>query len=48
MRYKEGLVRGVEGAVRGLNRVVSLMKEGIEYEGDQRHAEITIRDVGLK
>ena len=30
-----------------LNRVVSSTKEGIEYEGDQRHAETIIMDVGL-
>jgi hypothetical protein len=43
-----GEVQGETGArKRVLNRVVSATKEGIEYEGDQRHAE-TIRDVGLK
>ncbi len=31
-----------------LNRVVNSTKEGIEYEGDQRYAEIIIRDVGFK
>jgi hypothetical protein len=41
VKYKERLV----GAARVLNRVAGSMKEGIEYEGDQRHAEIIIRDV---
>ncbi len=45
--HKERLIRGHEGAVRVLNRVVSSTKEGIEYEVDQRHAEIIVRDVGL-
>ena len=34
-------------AIRILNRVIEWTSEGIEYEADQRHAEIIIRDVGL-
>ncbi len=33
VKCKERLVRGREGAVRVLNRVVSSTKDGIEYEG---------------
>ncbi len=48
LKYKERLSRDREGGVRVLNRVVSATKEGIEYEVDQRHAEIIIRNVGFK
>ena len=34
-------------SIRILNRVVSWTAAGIEYEADQRHAEIIIRDLGL-
>ena len=46
MKYKERLSRDLEGAVRVLSRVVCSTK--FEYEADQRHAEILVRDVGLK
>ncbi len=45
VKNKERPVRGNEGAARMLNRVVFSTKEGIEYEGDQRYAEIVVRDV---
>ncbi len=48
VKCKGGLIRGREGAVRVLNSVVSSTKEGMEYEAGQRHAEIIVRDVGLK
>ncbi len=48
MKFKERLHRGQGGAVRVLNRVVSVTKEGVEYEGGLRHAQIIVRDVGLK
>ena len=34
--------------MRILNRIVSWTEEGIEYEGDQRHVEICMRDLGLE
>ena len=34
--------------VRVLNRVISWTKDGLQYEGDQRHAEIVIEEPGLK
>ncbi len=48
VKYEERLSRDREGAVRVLNRVAISTKEGIEYEADQRHAEIIVRDKGLK
>ncbi len=35
-------------SIRVLNRVVTWGDEGIEYEPDQRHAELIIRDMGLE
>ena len=34
--------------VRILNRIVRWTKSGIDYEPDQRHAEMVIRDLGLE
>ena len=34
--------------MRVLNRFVHWTEEGIEYEADQRHAEIIIQELGLK
>ena len=34
--------------VRILNRIVTWDEEGIRYEVDQRHADIIIRQLGLK
>ena len=34
--------------VRVLNRILTLTKNGVEYEADPRHAEIVIQDLGLK
>ncbi len=34
--------------VRILNRVVSWSREGLQYEADQRHAEIIVADLGLE
>ena len=35
-------------SVRILNRLVTMTKEGIEYESDQRHAEIIVKQMGLQ
>ena len=34
--------------IRVLNRVIRWTKDGLEYEPDQRHAEIAIRELGLE
>ncbi len=33
--------------MRILNRIVCWKEDGIEYEGDQRHVEICLRELGL-
>ena len=35
-------------SVRVLNGIISWTPDGIEWEADQRHAEIIIRQMGLK
>ncbi len=35
------------GAVRILNRIVTVTERGLEYEADQRHAEIMVNNLGL-
>ena len=42
-----GPEQGQQQEVRILNRVLRWGSDGIEYEADQRHAEIVIRDLGL-
>ena len=44
---KNRLERGRPGAVRILNRIVTVTENGLEYEADQRHAEILMRDMGI-
>ena len=53
-KKSENNVRGIIGpeptddkSIRILNRVIEWTQDGIEYEADQRHAEIIIRDAGL-
>ena len=38
---------GEEKEGKVLNRIVRATQEGWEYEADQRHAEIIVRDLGL-
>ncbi len=48
IKLKERLARGKVGAsVRVLNRIVTVTDDGLEYETDQRHAEILMRDMGI-
>ena len=47
VKFKGRLERGKPGAVRILNRVVTVTENGLEYEADQRHAEILMRDMGI-
>ena len=35
-------------SIRILNRVVTWTEEGIEYEADQRHAEIIVKSLGMQ
>ena len=48
VKFKARIGGGGEEATRILNRVIQGTKEGLEYEADQRHAEIVIRDMGLR
>ena len=48
VKFKARIGGAGKEATRILNRVVQDTKEGLEYEADQRHAEIVIRDMGLK
>ena len=38
---------GLKQEIRVLNRVLRWMDDGLEYEPDQRHAELIIRDLGM-
>ncbi len=38
---------GMEAEIRVLNRILRWTDEGIEYEPDQRHAELVIREAGM-
>ena len=35
-------------SVRLLNRIIEWTPEGIRYEADQRHAELILKDMGVK
>ncbi len=41
------LERGNSGSLGMLNRIATVTENGLEYEADQRHAEILMRDVGV-
>ena len=47
VKFKGRLERGKPGAVRILIRIVTVTENGLEYEADQRHAEILMRDMGI-
>ena len=48
VKFRGRLERGKEGPVRILNRIVTSTRDGIEYEADQRHAKIIVREAGLE
>ena len=48
IKYKERLERNKRGSVKILNRIATVTKGGLEYEADQRHAGITVKEMGLK
>ena len=47
-RGRLGPGKGDLKEMRILNRIVCWTEEGIEYEGDQRHVEICVRELGLE
>ena len=47
VKFKGRLERGKPGAVGILNKIVTVTESGLEYEADQRHAEILMRDMGI-
>ena len=47
VKFKSRLERGRPGAVWILNRIVTVTENGLEYEADQRHAEILMKDMGV-
>ena len=47
MKFKGRLEMRKPGAVRILNRIVTVANDGLEYEADQRHAEILMTDMGI-
>ncbi len=48
VKFKGRLERRRPGAVRILNRIVTVESGGLEHEADQRHAEILMEDVGIR
>jgi hypothetical protein len=48
VKFRERLESGKEGAVRILNRIVTSIKDGIEYGADQRRAETIVKEAGLE
>ncbi len=47
VKFKGRLEKGKPGAVRILNRIVTVTEKGLEHEADQRHAEILMREMGI-
>ncbi len=47
VKFKSRPQRRKPGAVRISNRIVTVASGGLEYEADQRHAEILAEDVGI-
>ena len=47
MRERLGPHAADDKEIRLLNRIISWTAKGIEWEADQRHAEILIRELGL-
>ncbi len=45
VKFKNWLERGKPGPVRMFNRIVTVTDQGLEYEADQRHAEILMKDL---
>ena len=47
VKFKGRLERRRPGAMRILNRAVTMASGVLEYEADQKHAEILMKDVGI-
>ncbi len=47
VKLKERLETRRPGAVRILSRIVTVASGGLEYEADQRHPEILMKDMGI-
>ena len=47
VELKTRLKRRRPGAVRILNRLARVTSGGLDYEADQRHAEILMKDMGI-
>ncbi len=47
VKIKGRLEKSKPGAVRILNRIVTVTENGLEHKADQRHAEILRRDMGM-
>ncbi len=47
VKFKGSLERGKPGAARILTGIVTVTENGLEYEADQGHAEILMRDMGI-
>ena len=47
VKFQARLERGKPGAVRILNRIIIVTDKGLQYEADQRRAEIILRDMGV-
>ena len=48
VKGRNGPEKGDERSTRILNRLVHWTPEGVEYDADQRHAKLIIRELGLK
>jgi hypothetical protein len=47
VKFRKRLERGKKGSVRILKRIVTSVEDGLEYEADQRHAEIIATETGM-
>ncbi len=47
VKFKIRLERNKPGSVRIFNRIATVMDQGLEYEADQRHAEILMKDIRI-
>ncbi len=47
VNLKGRLERGKPGAVRISNRIATVTENGLDYEAEQRHAEILMRGMGI-
>ena len=48
VKFRARLEKGKHDSVRILNRIVTVTDEGLEYEADQRHAELIEREMNIQ